>query len=66
MSEEEKISLPMGRVRLLNESEAEMYRSMPAGITQDAKVIRYVAERDGKKRVLEITSSGYEIINVNM
>lgn len=51
-------------VKILTKEEADVYRKMPVGIEQTASVIRSVAERDGERRVLEITASGYNITSI--
>lgn len=51
-------------VKILTEEESDTYRKMPVGIEQTASVIRSVAERDGKRRVLEITARGYSITSI--
>lgn len=64
MDGEEKVISPLMRVTLLTESEAEKYREMPVGFSQDAHTLRTVAEKDGEKRILEITSEGFNITTV--
>lgn len=51
-------------VKILTKEEADVYRKMPVGIEQTASVIRSVAERDGERRVLETTASGYSITSI--
>lgn len=56
----------MTTVKILNKEEAEHYRNMPNGVSQDANAFRSVAEKDGKKQILEITANGISRINVNV
>ena len=45
-------------VSILTDDQARPYREMPVGLSQDATTIRSVAERDGKKQILEFTADG--------
>jgi len=56
----------MATVKILNKEEAEYYWNMPNGVSLDANVIRSVAEKDGKKKILEITANGVNKIQVNV
>lgn len=56
----------MVKARILTESEADFYRNIPNGFSMDANIIRSVAEKDGKKQIIEITSDGISRINVNI
>lgn len=59
-----QVQTQLCNVKILNAEEAEVYRKMPVGFSQDAHTLRTVAEKDGEKRILEITSEGFSITNV--
>ena len=54
------------KVTLLNDEEAAKYRKIPVGLTQNATVIRSVAEHDGVKSILEITADGFRRTKVKV
>lgn len=51
-------------IRPLTGEEAERYRQMPVGVTQEPDVIRCVAEENGIKQVLEFMADGYSLTRV--
>lgn len=51
-------------VSLLTEEEAEKYRNMAPGVSMTNDVIRWVAENDEEKQIIETTATGMNRIMV--
>lgn len=51
-------------VSLLTEEEADKYRNMTPGVSITKDMIRWVAENDEKKQIIETTATGMNRITV--
>ena len=51
-------------VTTLTEDERKKYLAMNPGVTQDAEVIRWIADNDRERHIIELRAYGYNKIRI--